>query len=181
LATKPTEALKRYPVILRDGYYTLQSPSGKDFAVLDISTTRALKAVQNLGTVRFQAVIQCNVIDRPETAIGTKIIRDMVEGSINIYGIQNLAKKVGATLTRERQFLQHPDVVDPGVEYNNPHYFKTPGLTVDLNQLVKPRHAGQMSKEAISSEVGKIMDSLDVVDFDWDIPATDILLTPLLR
>jgi hypothetical protein len=105
----------------------------------------------------------------------------MIEASINLYGIQILAKKVGAILTRERHFLQHPDVVDPGIDYDNPHYFKTSGIKVDLNQFVKPSRHGGMSKEAISLEVGKIIDSLDIVDIDLDIPVTDTILTPLLR
>lgn len=175
------EALERYPVLLREGYYALRSPSGKDFAIMDINTTRTLKAVQNLGNVRFQAVIQCKAIDKPCTTAGPITKRDMVEVSINLYGTQSLAKKVGVSLTKQRQFLQHPDVVDPGVDYDNPHYFKTPSLTVDLNQCVKPCYYGRISKEAISSEVGKIMDSLSAVDSDFHIPATDVLLTSLLR
>jgi hypothetical protein len=181
LATKPTEGLKRHPVILREDYYVLQSPSGKDFAVLDIITSRTLKAVQNLGCARFQAVFQRNAINGPGTSVGTKANPNLIEVSINLYGIRDLAKKVGAALTRERQFLQHPDVVDPGIDYDNPHYFKMPGLAVDLSQSVKPRHHERMSKEAISSAVDKIIDSLDVVDYDLDIPATGVLLTPLLR
>lgn len=178
---KRIEALERYPVLPREGYYALQSPSGKDFAVLDINTTRTLEAVQKLGSVRFQAVIQCNAVDKPRTTVGTITKRDMVEVSINLYGAQNLAKKVGILLTHQRQFLQHPDVVDPGIDYDNPHYFKAPDLTVDLNQCVKPCHNGRISKEAISSEVDKIMDSLTAVNSDISIPATDVLLTPLLR
>lgn len=171
-------ALERYLILLRDGYYALQSPSGKDFAVVDINTTRTLKAVQNLGNVRFQAVFQCNAIDRPGTTAGTIAKRNIIEVSINLYGSQILANKVGVLLTQERRFLQHPDVVDPGLDYNNPHYFKTPGLTVDLNQCVKSSRDRQIS---ISSEVAKIMDSLSSVDSDIHIPPTRALLTPLLR
>jgi len=181
LALKRIGALERYPVLLREGYYVLRSPSGKDFAVIDINTTRTLKAVQNLGNVRFQAVTHCNAIDRPGTTAGTITKRNMIEISINLYGTQILATKVGVSLTQERRFLQHPDVVDPGVGYDNPHYFKTPGLTVDLNKCAKSCHDESISKEAISSEVGKIMDSLSAVDSDICIPTTDVLLTSLLR
>lgn len=180
LATKSTQALEKYPVIPREGYYALQSPSEKDFAVIDFNTTRALKAVQSLGDVRFQAVIQCNAIDKPGTTVGIKSKRNMIEVSINLYGNPNLAKKLGHSLAQERQFLQHPEVVDPGISYDNPHYFKTPGLTVDLNQFVVPLRRGGVSKEVLSAEVGKVIDSLDVVDIDMDIPPTDVLLTPLM-
>ena len=181
LATKPTEALKRYPIILREDYYALQSPSGADFAVLDIAATRTLRLLQSVGRVRFQAVFQCNVINGPAMTGSTGVKRNTTGVSINIYGIHNLANKVGSTLTREQQFLQHPDVVDPGINYDNPQYFKMPGLTLDLNQSVKPRHPGQKSKEAISSEVNKVMDSLDVVDSDLDTPDISGILTSLLR
>jgi hypothetical protein len=180
LATKPTQALERYPVIHRGGYYALQSSSEKDFAVIDINTIRALQAFQSLGNVRFQAVIQCNAIDKPGTTVGIKSKRNMIEVSINLYGNPNLAKKLGHSLSQERQFLQHPEVVDPGINYDNPHYFKTPGLTIDLNQCVVPFQRGGMSKEVISAEIGKVIDSLDVVDVDMDIPPTDVLLTPLM-
>jgi hypothetical protein len=176
LATKSAQALERYPVILREGYYALQSPCQKDFAVIDVNTIRALKAVQSLGNVRFQAVIQCNAIDKP----GIKSKRNVIEVSINLYGNPNLAKKLGNLLHQEGQFLQHPEVVDPGINYDNPHYFKAPGLTVDLNQCVAPFHRGGMSKEVISAEVVKVMDSLDVVDVNMDIPPTDVLLTTLM-
>jgi len=148
-----------------------------DFAIIDLHTTLILKTVQDLGKLRFQAVIQRNAID----LLGTTAKKDMVEISINLYGTRNIAKKVGVALARERQFLQHPDVVDPGVDYDNPHYFKTPGLLIDLNQCVQPYNHGRISKESISSEVEKILDSLSVVDSDICIPASDILLTPLLR
>ena len=180
-AMKRIEALERYPILPREGYYALRSPSEKDFAVIDIYTTRTLKAVQNLGDVRFQAVLDGNAIDRPGTTPGTVTKRNMVKVSINLYGAHTLAKKVGVSLTQAKQFLQHPDVVDPGVGYDNPQYFKTPGQTIDLENCIKPCHDGRTSKEAISSEVGKIMDSLSAVDSDICIPATDVLLTPLLR
>jgi hypothetical protein len=178
---KRIEALERYPVLLREGYYALRSPSGKDFAVIDTKTTRALKAVQSLGNLRLQAVVQCNATDRPGMAPGTVIERNTIKASINLYGAQILAKKVGTSLTQERQFLQHPDMIDDGVCYDNPHYFKTPGQTANLEQCTKSCHDGRTSKAVIFSEVGKIMDSLSAVDSDICIPATDVLLTSLLR
>jgi hypothetical protein len=181
LALKHIQELDRYPILRREGYYALQSPRETDFAVIDLHTTLILKTLQDLGKLRFQAVIQRNTIDLQGTTADTRTKKDMVEISINLYGTQNIAKKVGVALAREKQFLQHPDVVDPGVNYDNPHYFKTPGLLIDLNQCVQPYNHGRISKESIPSEVEKILDSLSVVDSDVCIPTSNILLTSLLR
>ena len=166
---------------LREGYYALQSLSEKDFALLDTRTAQVLKAVQTLGTIRLQAVIQYGeAINTSNKITSNGIKRDIIKVSINLYGLQPLARKVGATLTQEKQFLQHPDVIDPLIKYDNPQYFKTPDMA-SLDDFIKPRFAERILKGAITSEVGKIIDSLDVVNFDWDIPATDAILTPLLR
>jgi hypothetical protein len=140
--------------------------------VIDFHTTRTLRLVQDLGTVRYQAVIQRNAIGRPSTG--------MIEVSINLYGRVELKKKVGLLLAHERQFLQHPDVVDPEVNYDNPHYFKTPG-PLDLNRRVRPRYEDRISNEAVTSEVCKVLDSLSIVESNFPIPAIDVLRTPLLR
>lgn len=174
-------ALERYPILPREGFYALRSPRESDFAVVDIKTTRALKAVQNLGNVRFQAVMQSNVAETPGMAPRTKTERNMIRVSINIYGARALGKEIGTLLTQERQFLQHPDVIDHGVRYDNPHYFKIPGQTANLEQCIKPCDDGRTSKQAMLSEVGRIMDSLGAVDSDTCISATNFLRNSLLR
>jgi hypothetical protein len=131
--------------------------------------------------MRFQTVFQCNIINEPSINIDIKVKKNIIEISINLYDIPNLAKKVRTTLTRKRQFLQYSNIIDPRIDYDNPHYFKMFNLTVDFNQSVKSRHYKRISKEAISSEIDKIINFLDIVDFNLDIPATDILLTSLLR
>jgi hypothetical protein len=126
-----------------------------------------------LGSLRFQAIIHGTA--------GSSKNKSVIEISINLYGTPQHFKPIGSKLTQAKHSLQHPDVVDPGINYDNPHYFKAPGETVDLNPFVKPLRHLRLSREAISSEVEKIMDVLDVVDLESDIPAADILLTPLLR
>jgi hypothetical protein len=152
----------------------LQAPNRKDFAVLDVGTASALKSLQGLGSLRFQAIIQ-------GTTGSSKNKRSVIEISVNLYGTALHSKLVGSKLKQAKYFLQHPDVVDSGINYDNPHYFKSPGVTMDLNPFVKPRHPIRLPKEAISSEVEKIMDTLYVVDSGGDIPAVDMLLTPLFR
>ena len=169
-----TETLNQFPIILRDTYYALQSPNGKDFAVLDAITATALKSLQDLGSLHFQAVIQGKTGS-------SKNKGRVIEASINLYGPPRHSKLVGSKLKQVKLFLQHPDIVDPGIHYDNPHYFKALGETIDLNPFVKPRQPVRLSKKALCLEMEKIMDALDIVDSECDVSATDILLTPLLR
>jgi len=76
--------------------------------------------------------------------------------------------------------LQHPDVVDWDIEYDNPHYFRVPGVEVDLDQLIGPRKSAKDTKKAIYLEIGNIIDSMNIVDCDFEIAASSFILTPLL-
>lgn len=170
------EALKQFPVGIRDKYYALQGPNGIDFAVLDVNTTGALDSLKEVESLRFQAVTQGTAEDSSAAKAKAVVV------SINIYGISQYSKKVGSKLGRGKHFLQHPDVIDDGISYDNPHYFKAPGMTVDLNSFIESRHRVKFSKEAISSEVERILDSLvDVVNSENDVQNTDVIRTSLLR
>ena len=163
-----------------EGEFALRSSSGKDFALLDISSANVLEAAQSLGPLRFQAIIQSDLKEMAQATVSSKSRGNIVDISINIYGPSGIAQDTGALLTQEGQFLQHPDAIDPGYKYMNPQYFET-SETMELNHLIRSRQLGKVLKETVLPEVGKIMDSLDLVDSDWDIPVTSAILTPLLR
>ena len=149
--------------------------------MIDKNTTGTLQAVQEVGNVRFQAIILDSAGNRPEPAVATKGRNPILEASINLYGEPSLAKKVGRLLTERRQFLQHPDSVDVGISYENPHYFMAPGITTDLSESIGRLCSAQKSADMVSLEIGKILESLDVVDTDIGLPTSNDLLTPLLR
>lgn len=149
--------------------------------MIDKNTTGALQAVQEIGNARYQAIILDSARNRSEPAAAAKGRNPILEVSINLYGEPSLAKKIARLLTERRKFLQHPDSVDAGISYENPHYFMAPGITKDLNESIGPLCNTQKSADMMSLEIGKILESLDVVDTDIGLPATNVLLTPLLR
>lgn len=149
--------------------------------MIDKNTTGTLEAVQEVGNVRFQAIILESARNRPAPAVAAKGRKPILEVSINLYGEPSLAKKVGRLLTERRRFLQHPDSVDAGIRYENPHYFMAPGNTTDLSESIGRLCYSQKSANMVSQEIGKILESLDVVDTDIGLPTSNVLLTPLLR
>ena len=177
LAIQRTEAIQRLSLISKDGNYALQSLTAKEFALLDNNSARLLEELRSMGTLRFQATLQGPM---PQNKATTKSRRNIIDIAINVYGPIDLAGKLGALLNQKGQFLQHPDAIDPKIKYDNPQHFKTPGMD-GLNHLVWPRPLEKSSQAMILSEVGKILDSLDIVHSDWDVPTNDALLTPLLR
>ncbi|KAL9083727.1 MAG: hypothetical protein Q9165_008393 [Trypethelium subeluteriae] len=101
--------------------------------------------------------------------------------SINVYGSYDSMRSVGSALARFGKALQHPDSIDPGIDYQNPHFFQIPGQEMNLNSFVKPIDTLQEMKARVSSEIGEIIDSLDTMDFEYEMPSSQGILTPLLR
>ncbi|KAI9666680.1 MAG: hypothetical protein M1821_004616 [Bathelium mastoideum] len=180
-AVKNRQSLRRYCVSSRDGYYALLSPEGRDFALLDNKSYKALDAIQVFESVRFQAVIQRTALQMQATASETiHRMNHAADVSVNVYGSYDLMRPVGSALARFDQTLQHPDGIDPGTDYKNPHFFQITGREMNLNNLVKPIGTSQEIKARVSSEIGQIIDSLDVTDLEYEMPTSQGILTPLL-
>jgi hypothetical protein len=70
--------------------------------------------------------------------------------------------------------------VDAEIGYQNPHYFMA-GSSPDLSDYIGPLDPQEISAETVSREIGKLMEFLDVVDVDIDLPETNVIQTPLLE
>lgn len=100
--------------------------------------------------------------------------------SINTYSAVRYFKRLSSKLNKIKHFLQHPDIMDSGINYDNPHYFKPRSNLVNLNELIKPLCHIQISKDTISSEVERVMNMLHNANSEYRYtPATDALRTPL--
>ena len=154
---------------------TLISPKRTPFALLDKRTTKSLKALQAVQRVSFRATILSALAggEPPGVNATPKV-------SINIYGSKASIDQVGTLLTVEGQFLQHPFLLEHGVEYHNPQFLITPGTRIGLGHHVKNRYYGASSKERISSEVTTLLESLDMMPGAAESPEIDQLQTPLL-
>ncbi|KAL3470719.1 hypothetical protein BJX99DRAFT_263989 [Aspergillus californicus] len=172
---KSAGALESHSVSRKDNRcFILQDPGQSPFAILDTSTTTALNSLQGLDGLTFAAV------PRP-LAGNQQNANPVVSVSINIYGPHRHCRQVGSRLTKLKHHLQHPDIIAPGLRYENPQYFRRPDVQSDMNHFVKPLHRARQTSQSVRSEVENILDTLDTTFSDDDIPFSNQLLTPLLK
>lgn len=166
---------QEYEVKCETSNLSLLSPQGTQFALLDTRTSKALRALLALQHVQFTVTIL------PDSDVGMRPeLNGACQVSVNIYGTATSIHQVGRLLTEQRRYLQHPPLLEYGVEYINPHYFVAPGTQVSFGQFVKIRYYGFPSKGKITSEVIKIMDSLGWNTVAAESTVIDQLQTPLL-
>ena len=173
--------MAKYELKCHNNCFLASSLKKKDFALLDIRTTKALRKLQDNTSVRFEAVISPSPSDDQSSQPEIQNRNEICNISLNIYGREALAVQVGAILTEEGRFLQHPLLLNYGMEYSNPHYLVASGLVVDFNKFVKCRQYGSNFQQSISTEVTKLLDSLDFIEGDVELPPITAIQTPLLR
>ena len=171
-----------HAVVPRKAYFVVESSCGKGFALLDTHITRILRGVQVLGPIRVQAIMQGDPAECSSSGyLSPAAHRVGIEVSINLYSTVECTETIGIYLSKEGNFLQHPDIVDSGVNYVNPQYFRSPGGPDTLDHLVGIGAPKSVSLQSVCTEVERIMDSLDTVDEDPSITGCSRILTPLLR
>jgi hypothetical protein len=170
---KSAGSLEQFPVLRKDdNCFTLKDKENNDFAILDTSTTAALNLLQGLANLTFCAI--------PRPVTGNQGASPVVEVSINIHGAFSYYRQIGSLLAAQRYYLQHPDVVEPGVRYDNPQYYKRfEGM--DMHRFIKPLHRAKQTPQSVRAEVDSILDTLDTAYSDDDIVSTSKLITPLLK
>ncbi|KAF8417487.1 SNF2 family N-terminal domain-containing protein [Tirmania nivea] len=88
--------------------------------------------IEYLDRPEFASVrYQINQFSASENAFGSKSHQCGNENGfsimVNIYGLRSVMEDVGKAMAKIKAYLQQPSRVDPGIQYENPHYFKTPG------------------------------------------------------
>ena len=110
------------------GCYVLMSSANTPAAVVDISTTEILEELdRQFASLRFQAhFAPTSSGGADETLMDEENISAI---NLNIYGLCSTMDDVGKALSLMKAYLQQPMLVDSGVRYDNPHYFKPQGQT----------------------------------------------------
>ena len=178
---KGQQTARKFELGRSEHYFILLSPKGKAFALLDLQTTKALRSLEEVRHARFEAVIHSSLYDIHNMQEATQKLDHVCDISVNVYGPHDLATRVGNILTQVERYLQHPLLLDYGMEYSNPQYFMVPNSSVDFSQFVKNRQHGLSSKRTLSLEVLKLLDSLGVVEIGNELPPNLGVATPLLR
>ncbi|EPS38640.1 hypothetical protein H072_7602 [Dactylellina haptotyla CBS 200.50] len=119
-----------------------------------------LQRLEDFG-VEFRAIISCDWFGQVPRQLGQK--KKRINISLNIYGFENLAEKVGDIIAAVSGYLQHPAYLEPGLEYKNPHYFYLDDTMTDLRHLVVPIRQDGRSR-LVTQGIEDALESLESLD-----------------
>ena len=94
--------------------------------MLHSRTTIALRVLQDLPSIRLEAIFSDGDCGRPDQ-LHRKGNKTLFPISINIYGSEKIAQESGRRLSKAHTYLQHPVCSNGDIPYNNPHYYAIPG------------------------------------------------------
>jgi hypothetical protein len=113
---------------VRGAYCHVISPSGKSAAVLNLTTFRLMNQCQEGFSLRFRASASPRVWYR-------RLETSKVEGSppystvdVLVFGYQLQADAVAARLAKNRLYLQDPEYLPDGYQYQNPQALDLPDI-----------------------------------------------------
>ncbi|KLU90623.1 hypothetical protein MAPG_10475 [Magnaporthiopsis poae ATCC 64411] len=147
-------------------HHALYTDDGTKVAILDVQTDRRLRAIEPFEGLRLQAVLRAIDVKKSSKA--------RFPVSINIMGPKSVATCVGNTLTELESYLQHPYFLTRGMEYFNPHFYRTESDSEYMTHLVGIDEETEVAK-MLSQEIEGVMDSLTAGDLAGDETYDDII------
>lgn len=121
--------------------------SGKFAGVADSTTGRVMGRLSKQFTVAYHSFIVPQ--DNPKQDCVRKY-----KLQTTIYGLRGDADAVGALLSTNDVFLQHPQETDPDKLYLNPHYLSWPGRDTEIPQYNTPEGIATSPDGSVLDEVG---------------------------
>ncbi|KAI0536612.1 SNF2 family N-terminal domain-containing protein [Xylaria digitata] len=167
---------QQFRIVSHEYSFGLLSERNKVIAMLDVDTCKALQCLQGYQGVRATAVVETLRLVQTCVKRGSKGVFPL---SINIYGTQDEASKVGDKLSEMAAFLQHPFFLEPGHEYFNPQYLQPEDEMKCMTHFAGLSEIDYQAKR-MSNEVEHVLNSLDTTTWDdIDIAQPNAIITPL--
>ena len=144
-------------VLRKESYYVTQSAGGTvgDLALLDLVTTRYLRALRSLDGIIFQAVFSSDSLRKIKSGRKGTIL----DLALNLLGPEELAREVGEALANVSAYLQHPLFLEASVRYVNPHYYYPNNSMTDLRHMIGPRRDNPRSAR-VAQGIENVLESL---------------------
>ncbi|KAI0976950.1 SNF2 family N-terminal domain-containing protein [Xylaria arbuscula] len=167
-ATNDTAEFTNFDIRKKGDIYMLISTNGCEFAVIDNRTVSRLRAVSEMPMLRFEAVVQSNVLVKRQRR--AKHQPRTFPLSINIFGLRLVADDIASRLSAVSAYLQHPrSSLHAGVIYHNPQLLTFLDEDQDMSALVGTGNGSSWELNTrISDEVGIILESLAHADIAAD-------------
>lgn len=171
--------------------FAIASRNTEHLAMINDRIGPALRSVWELETIEFRIHTSAGIWDsaQRERKPGKKKLYIAV--SINIYGDSSIQNQVGTSLSSAQLYLQHPDFLETGCEYDNPHFVSIPGVRPSLASSSpdkkKSRATSKFSPEPESdqnnfqNEIAVVFNSLTRAKCLKRLEADMRIKTPLLR
>ena len=153
------ESIQHFAIYSHQECYYLQSSDGRDFAIVNSRTTTALQRLQDLPSIRLEAVFVHGDTGRVDLKRkeGTEAAFSI---SIDLYGSEKVAQEVGKRLSKAHTYLQHPIFLKSNVPYNNPHYYAIPGVQTASIPSVSPSFKRE-EQEAPVANIAKVFEEVE--------------------
>ena len=157
------------------------SSAQTEFAILSSKTTEILRSLSDLEGLRFEAILESEMMDRPGQRWMKKGEVLGITVSINVYGPSSISNDVGKSLSNAGVYLQHPSSLDEHIEYNNPHYFQLPNRHTKWRTNAYSHQEPKASRRPKEVNIAEVFQSIGSGHDLQSINVTAQIKTPLLR
>ncbi|KAH0562510.1 hypothetical protein GP486_002802 [Trichoglossum hirsutum] len=178
-AVQPANGFYNLQLIFRRHCF-LQSRNGKDIAIVHFKTSNALRALNDLDSVRYEVYVAPN--EWAEKILSFKNIGKAacITVELNIFGSVDKSHAVGKVLSKAGIYLQHPRLLDSHIEYENPHFISFSHLSLSNSRLPTPSLTPDSGSSPSSTDISSVLDNLDQRGYlrkaDIDAQITSTLL-----
>jgi SWI/SNF-related matrix-associated actin-dependent regulator of chromatin subfamily A3 len=144
-------------VVKPDAQFLIAFDDGAILGEVNASLEQVLNdIVEQQYLLHFEVFAPVRAI-RETISRATKEKDAVVRVQINIYGPRKIAHEIGRELSKAKLYLQRPDYVREGIDYDNPHMLKLEGdqdqlpvTSINEQEIVAEKTTDDIMKETIA-------------------------------
>ncbi|KAK0647034.1 SNF2 family N-terminal domain-containing protein [Cercophora newfieldiana] len=127
-----------------------------------------LKALKGSEGIQLEAVVDASVFSKRPRSPSKQQNGWTFLLSVNVYGPPHQSSDVATRLSTVSAYLQHPYSLPGNMRYDNPQFFKLPGVAVDMNTFVGTAQLLASRKAELAEDVFRVLDSDSLLSGEGD-------------
>ncbi|KAH8812889.1 SNF2 family N-terminal domain-containing protein [Xylogone sp. PMI_703] len=169
--------------------FAIASQNADHLAMINDGAGSGIRSIWGLETIEFRIYVSNSTWNPADTEQKPRK-KLYVAVNINIYGDSSIYDEVGRNLSSAKLYLQHPDILGTGYEYNNPHVVSIPNVLPNLTnsslEKKNSRPGSELPTEPESTlndfqnEIAVVFSSLTRASYLKRVEADIRIKTPLL-
>lgn len=161
--TSPVQGHTLLQITKAESQHVLTFGDGTILGEVNVALEKALcNIAEQQFALEFEVFAPVRAI-RETISRATKEKDAIVRVQINVYGPRTISQSIGRELSQQKIYLQRPDYIREGADYDNPHLLKlvthTPSLPTAL-ALAEEKTAEKAADETLKSTIADIYSSL---------------------